>query len=238
MSFDIRNNIICDSNHDIMDYLIKKLESRQRNLNSYANIFNSINSIEAFYLRRKDIFNLFQNLEEELRQASLAIKALMIQNIALSEEKIQFSENKKNFAKILKENNYLLKENNNLAQKVKELNSENIDTIEKRIKTQNFNKDFQKYKFKTNKSFQNKKRPIPPKSFGNKTSYDTKNFNKKKVNQKKMISSNKTKKERLNESYDEIKELKNVKAIMEDMKKNKLKLKEVVNEHFGKDAFQ
>jgi len=238
MSFDIRNNIICDSNHDIMEYLIKKLESRQRNLNSYANIFNSINSIEAFYLRRKDIFNLFQNLEEELRQASLAIKALMIQNKALSEEKIQFSENKKNFAKILKENNYLLKENNNLAQKVKELNSENIDTIEKRIKTPNFNKDFQKYKFKTNKSFQNKKRPIPPKSFGNKTSYDTKNFNKKKVNQKKMINNNKTKKERLNESYDDIKELKNVKAIMEDMKKNKLKLKEVVNEHFGKDAFQ
>ena len=52
------------------------------------------------------------------------------------------------------------------------------------------------------------------------------------------MNSNKTKKERLNESYDDIKELKNVKAIMEDMKKNKLKLKEVVNEHFGKDAFQ
>ena len=45
MSFDIRNNVICDSNHDIMEYLIKKLESRQRNLSGYANMFNSINSI-------------------------------------------------------------------------------------------------------------------------------------------------------------------------------------------------
>ena len=232
------NNVICDSNHDIMEYLIKKLESRQRNLNGYTNLFNSIDSIEAFYLKRKDIFNLFQNLKEELRQASLAIKALMIQNKALSEEKIQFLDNKTNFAKILKENNYLLKENNNLTQKLKELNKENTKIFEKRIKSPYFNKDFQKNKLKTNKSFQNKKYQINPNSYRNKTCYTAKSFNKKKINQKMALNNNKIKNDYLNESYDDINQLKNVKAIMEDMKKNKLKLKEVVNEHFGKNAFQ
>ena len=42
----------------------------------------------------------------------------------------------------------------------------------------------------------------------------------------------------LNESYDDIKGLKDVKSIMENMKANKIKLKEVINEHFGKEAFQ
>ena len=220
-----------------MEYLIKKLESRQRNLNGYANMFNSINSIEDFYLKRKDFFNLFQNLEEELRQASLAIKALMIQNKALSEETIQFSDAKKNLAKMLKENNYLLKENNNLTQKLKELNSESIKTFDKRIKSPNFNKDLQKNKLKINKSFQNKKQQMNLKSYGNRTCYTAKNFNKKKVNQKLGLNNNKIKNGHLNESYDDIKELKNVRAIMEDMKKNKLKLKEVVNEHLGKNSF-
>ena len=249
------NNAICDSNHDIMEYLIKKLESRQRNLNGYTNLFNSIDSIEAFYLKRKDIFNLFQNLKEELRQASLAIKALMIQNKALSEEKIQFLDNKKNFAKILKENNYLLKENNNLTQKLKELNKENTKIFEKKIKSPYFNnpynlsssnniknykriKDFQKNKLKTNKSFENKKYQINTNSYRNKTCNTAKNFNKKKLNQKMALNNNKIKNDYLNESYDDINQLKNAKAIMEDMKKNKLKLKEVVNEHFGKNAFQ
>ena len=237
MSFDIRNNVICNSNHDIMEYLIKKLESRQRNLSGYANMFNSINSIEDFYLKRKDIFNLFQNLEEELRQAYLAIKALMIQNKALSEETIQFKDAKINFSKMLKENNYLLKENNNLTKKLKELKSENFKTFEKGMKSPNINKDFKNNKLKTNKSFQNKKQQINLKSYGNSACYTTKNFNKKKINQKMVLNNNKKKNGHLNESYDDIKELKNVKAIMEDMKKNKLKLKEVVNEHLGKNSF-
>ncbi len=87
MPSEIRNDIICNSNPDIMEYLILKLESRQRNLAKYANIFNEIDSIESFYLKRQDIFNLFQNLEEEIRQTALAIKALLVQNKALSHER-------------------------------------------------------------------------------------------------------------------------------------------------------
>ena len=42
MSLNKRNKIISESSPDIMEYLIQKLESRQRNLVSYVNLFNSI----------------------------------------------------------------------------------------------------------------------------------------------------------------------------------------------------
>ena len=231
MSLNKRNEIISESSPDIMEYLIQKLESRQRNLVSYVNLFNSINSIEAFYLKRKDIFNLFQNLEEELRQASLAIKALMVQNKALSEENLQSLNMKKNNAKLLRENNYLLKENNNLAQKLKEINIPDI--IGKRAKSPTYNNEYQKYKFNV-KSTQNKNYKNNDKFSGNKTSYNYKNYKQMKIQNK--LNNNKNVK--MNESYDDIKGLKNVKNIMEDMKKNKMKLKEVVNEHFGKNNIQ
>ena len=235
MSFDIKNNIICDSSHDIMLYLIQKLECRQRNLNNYANIFNSINSIEAFYLKRKDMINLFQNLEEELHQASLAIKALLIQNKALSEEKSQSLNIKQDYSKLLKENNYLLKENSNLTQKLKEFNPQNINKNENRKKSPSFNKEYQKNKYNNNKSLQNRNF-LNNKSHVNKTNYNNKGSNKNKINNK--LNNNNNKNIHVNESYDDIKQLKNVKSIMEDMKRNRLKLKEVVNEHFGKNEIQ
>ena len=107
MSLNHKKNIISESSPDIMAYLIKKLETRQRNLYNYANMINSINTIEDFYYKKKDIFNLFQNLEEELKQASLAIKALMVQNKALSEENINSLNYKKNNKKLLNENNHI-----------------------------------------------------------------------------------------------------------------------------------
>ena len=230
MALNNRNDIICESSPDIMEYLIQKLETRQKNLFQYANMFNSINSIEEFYMRRKDIFNLFQNLEEELRQAALAIKAIMIQNKALSNENIQILGIKKNYSKLLSENNYLLKENNNLSQKLKEINLPN--KLQKRAKSPTFIKEYQKYKL--DKSVQNKNYQTNDKLVKNKNIYNNKNINKKKIQNKLNINKN----VRVNESYDEIKGLKNVKAIMEDMKKNKIKLKEVVNEHLGKNLNQ
>ena len=232
MSLNNGNNIISESSPDIMEYLIQKLESRQRNLFNYANLFNSINSIEDFYLKRKNIFNLFQNLEEELRQASLAIKALMVQNKALSEENMKCLNIRKNNTKLVKENNYLLKENNNLTQKLKEIDILNIN--EKRPKSPSFNKDYQKYKL-NEKSFNNKKYKTNDNFSGNKSSYNKKNFNKTKNNNK--LNNNRN--VQVNESYDDdINGLKNVKAIMEGMKKNKMKLKEVVNEHFVKNYIE
>ena len=231
MSFDIKNNIICESNIDIINYLIQKLESSQRNLFNYANIFNSINSIESFYIKRKDIFNLFQNLEEELRQASLAMKALMVQNKALSEENAKILNIKKNYNKLLNENNYLLKENNNLSEKLKDFNEQ--DKIIKREKSPT-------YKFnKNNKLSQIKKNQIKTKLYGNKKSYSNTNINKisnkLKLNNKLSNNNNNLS---MSESFDDIKGLKNAKNIIANMQKNKILLKEIVNEHFEKNNFQ
>ena len=231
MSLNHKKNIISESSPDIMAYLIKKLETRQRNLYNYANMINSINTIEDFYYKKKDIFNLFQNLEEELKQASLAIKALMVQNKALSEENINSLNYKKNNKKLLNENNYLLKENNNLTQKLRKNNTNQI--FEQRNKSPSFNKEYQKYKF-NNKFAQNQKYKTNYKSNECKTDSSHK-INKKFKNKKKL---DKNKNIHLNESYDDIKGLKNVKAIMKNMRENKIRLKEVINEHFGKDAFQ
>ena len=207
------------------------MESRQRNLFNYANIFNSINSIESFYIKRKDIFNLFQNLEEELRQASLAMKALMVQNKALSEENAKILNIKKNYNKLLNENNYLLKENNNLSEKLKDFNEQ--DKIIKREKSPT-------YKFnKNNKLSQIKKNQIKTKLYGNKTSYSNTNINKisnkLKLNNKLSNNNNNLS---MSESFDDIKGLKNAKNIMANRQKNKILLKEIVNEHFEKNNFQ
>ena len=230
MSLNKITNIISEESPNIMEYLIQKLECRQRNLFNYVNMFNSINSIEEFYLKKKDILKLFQNLEEELRQASLAIKAIMTQNKALSTEYTQILDIKINYSKLLKENNYLLKENNNLTQKLKKIDLPS--KFEKRTKSPNIN-DNQKHK-NNNKYFQNRKDQIYDNISNNKNPYNNRNNNKKKI-QKKL---NNNKNTYLNESYDDIKGLKNVKAIIADMKKNKIKLKEVVNEHLSNNNIQ
>ena len=66
-------HIFSNSTQEIMEYLIKKLESRKRNLSNYIHIFDSIDSIEIFYQKKNEISLLFKNLEEELHQSALAI---------------------------------------------------------------------------------------------------------------------------------------------------------------------
>ena len=225
MSSEIRNDIICNSNPDIMEYLILKLESRQRNLAKCANIFNEIDSIESFYVKRKDIFNLFQNLEEEIRQAALAIKALLVQNKALSHESINSTNIQKDYNKLLQENNYLIKENNNYAQQLKSLKK--IDNKEIRRKSPTFGRIP-----KTKNDYINKGKikydPVK-KNERNKSSYNPnikKKFNKTNYKAKDNI-------------YDldigDVNQLKNVKNIIKDRKNNKTKLKEVIDEHFGRN---
>ena len=234
MSNEFSNDIICISNPDIMEYLIQKLESRKKNLCKYANLINSIDSFESFYQRKTDIFLLFKNLEEELKQASLAIKALVVQNKALSKETTNTIINEKNYNKLLQENNYLLKENHNYAQQLKELNNKNKSP--KRAKSPTFgtnakskinynNKNTNKYQT-SNKS--NKYEIIHNcnKNIDNKNNLkNSTNSIKKKENHKEDIY-----------NYDldlnDVNRLKNAKNIINDMKKNKSKLKEIIDEHF------
>ena len=231
MSSEIRNDIICNSNADIMEYLIQKLESRQRNLSKCANIFNTIDSFESFYQRRKDIFNLFNNLEEELHQAALAIKALMVQNKALSQESIEIKTIQKNYNKLLQENNFLLLENNEYAKKLKELNNNNIKSP-KRAKSPNFG-GTPRYKFNYNNKNNNLNKYKTKKgNYEKKIEYNNKINNLNKNNIKKKQNTD------VGYNYDldlnDIEQLKNAKNIMKDMKDNKNKLKKVIEEHFGK----
>ena len=240
MSSEFCNNIICNSNPDIMEYLIQKLESRKNNLSKYANIINSIDSFESFYQRKKDIFLLFKNLEEELHQASLAIKALVVQNKALSKETSNTIISEKNYNKLLQENNYLLKENNKYAQQLKKLNNKSLSP--KRAKSPTFGTTA-KSKINFDNKNRNKYQPVDK---SNKFEI-MHNYNKN-INNKSNLNNNANnikKKENNKEdvyNYDldlnEIDQLKNAKNIIKDMKKNKNKLKEVIDEHFGRNQTQ
>lgn len=242
MTSDFRNDIICNSNSDIMEYLIQKLESRRKNITKYANIINLIDSFESFYQRKKDIFLLFSNLEEELHQASLAIKALVVQNKALSKENTNIIINENNYNKLLKENNYLLKENNKYARQLKELNNKSISP--KRSKSPTFGNNTKTKIHYVNK---NKNKYQPLNKNNNKKFEIMSNYNKN-INNKNNVKNNENnikKKEKNKENiynYDldlnDIEQLKNAKNIIKDMKKNKNKLKEVIDEHFGKNQTQ
>lgn len=245
MSNEIRNDIICNSNIDIMEYLILKLESRQRNLSKYANIFNSIDSYESYYQKRKDIFLLFKYLEEELHQAALAIKALVIQNKSLSKESIDTKSFQRNYNKLLQENNYLLIENNNYAQKLKEINNNNNynrNKSPKRVKSPSFSSVSNKKISYDNKSIKNQKHSKPMKSVSSSKSTisnsKTNHINKNKNNKNNIkVKLNKDEDDIYNCDLDlnDVRQLRNVKNIMRDMKNNKNKLREVIDEHFGRN---
>ena len=238
MSYELRNNIISNTNSDIMEYLVQKLESRERSLSKCANFFNTIDSFETFYQKKKDILNLFKNLEEEVHQAALAIKALLMQNKALSKENDDTQVNQRDYNKLLQENNYLLKENNRYAKKLKNL--KNYNKSPNRAKSPSFNKPS---KIKTDNIEKNKKKPLKKINSGKNTNFSSyKNINKinknnnwdnRKINGN--ISNNQI--NSLADIYnydidlDNSYKLKNIKNIMKDMENNKAKLKAVINEN-------
>jgi len=218
---DIRNDIITDSNPNIMEYLIQKLESRKKNLFKCYNIFNTIDSFESFYNMKKDILNLFNLLEEELNQASLAIKALVTQNKALSHEIAGTKNLQINYNKLLQENNYLLIENNNLSNVIKgmdtNLNFNNVRNIKPYNSTcfnHKINKKYKPYSANKNKKIQNEKNLTSRKYIG------------KQNNKVKKTNNNKSK------------QLNNVKNIINDMKNNKNKVKNIINDYFGRSYTQ
>ena len=235
MSYDLRNDIISNSNSDIMEYLVQKLESRERKLSKCANFFNAIDSFEAFYQKRKDIFNLFKSLEEEIHQAALAIKALLVQNKALSKENVDSKVNQRDYNKLIQENNYLLIENNKYSKKLKDLN--NYNKSPKRAKSPSFD---EVSKIKTDNKDKNKNKPLKKINSGKKTNFSSyknnnknKNLNNRKINEKKIKNQINSNEDKYNYDIDldNINKLKNIKNIMKDMENNKAKLKAVINAH-------
>jgi flagellar biosynthesis GTPase FlhF len=237
MSIERGNNIISKSNIEIMEYLIQKLESRERNLSKYSNIFSEIDSFDSFHQKRKDIFILFKNLEEELHQAAFAIKALMNQNKAISQENLSNKILKNNYNKLLQENNYLLIENNNFAQELKELkNKKNKNGTAHKVRNPSFN-NFSTAKFNNFNDIGNNYQPL------NRVT-STKKINNSNIKKKIKKKNDNYKKKNADDIYNfdlelnEIDKLKNIKNIMQKIKSNKNKLKEAIEQHFAKNAIQ
>ena len=225
------------SNSEIMEYLIQKLEYRERNLSKYSNIFNTIDSFDTFHQKRKDIFILFKNLEEELHQAAFAIKALMNQNKAITQENLSNKILKKNYNKLLQENNYLLIENNNFAQELKELKNRKMKNgSAHKVRNPSFS-NLTTAKFNNFNDIRNNYQPMKRVSSAKKINYNIKKNSKNK-------NKNKNKKKIMDDIYNfdlelnEIDKLKNIKSIMQKIKNNKNKLKEVIEQHFAQNAIQ
>ena len=136
---------------EIMNYLIRKLESAYNSILKFNNLFDSYDTSESFFTLRKDLKLFFTDLTENFNQGIFAIKALTNQNKKILEEmkikeieyqkkiehfnnkitenkKLKFElENKeKNFE--IKENNIeIIKDNNINIEKNEELNENNIN---------------------------------------------------------------------------------------------------------------
>ena len=80
------------SNMHIMEYLIRKLESKEKKIIKINEMVKENNSYDFFLKNNEEIINLFNDLEKDLYQAICVVKALITENNALT-----ISFNKKNY---------------------------------------------------------------------------------------------------------------------------------------------
>ena len=183
---------------EIMNYLIKKLESTYNSILKFNNLIDSYDTSEEFFSLRKDLKLLFTDLTENLNQGIFAIKALTNQNKKILEEiKIKDIEHQKNIEQL----NNIITENKKLKTEI-ENKEENLG-IKENIKDNNINieKNEQIYENNNNINIINKEED---------------NINIRQKNNK-----------------FELQQLANVKNIMDNMKRNKLKVKMIIGQHFS-----
>ena len=156
--FNNNNNSISQTNENLIEYLINKLDSRIKKISKNKNFIISIENIN-FFPYKKELINLMNDLEEDLKQALFAIKALLTENKSLTIENNNLNE--KNL-KLNEKNNFLIVENENLKLEFnindnKILNTENLEhkNIFKKSKIENKNNkkfnDFSKLNLNENK---------------------------------------------------------------------------------------
>ena len=215
MSFDELEKYQDFSFVEAMEYLIQKLESRYSSILKMNKLMDSLNSSDTFFSLRKDIKLLFNDLEEDFRQGIFAIKALTSQNKQLFDNlKIKNKENKN-----------LTEQLNNFSSENKNLKMQNIINI-KDNDTQIIRKDNSKKDINVRNNYDKYENNIENESGsggGNKNYYSMKN-NSKKLDEKEI--------EQLKKNNYEFEQLSTVKNIMDNMKKNKLKLKIAIEQHF------
>ena len=185
---------------EIMNYLIKKLESTYNSILKFNNLIDSYDTSEEFFTLRKDLKLLFTDLTENLNQGIFAIKALTNQNKKILEEiKIKDIEHQKNIEQL----NNIITENKKLKTEI-ENKEENLE-IKENIKDKDNNIDIEKKEqiYENNNNIINKEE-------------DNININTRQKNNK-----------------FELEQLANVKNIMDNMKRNKLKVKMIIGQHFS-----
>ena len=206
-------NITSETSLEIMNYLVQKLEARQKKVLKFKNVFQELDSFESFYSQRNEIFLLLNNLEEDLKQATFAIKALIMQNKALLKEiNIKTNENKN----VLNKLNFTLGENENLKLK---LNQQN-DNI-------NFNISYPIDINNNNLSNTN----IKQIKIDDEEEYEEPKIKNLDIRDNNIINENNN-----NNNFDKMnkyEQLSNVKNIIKDMRNNKRDLKRIIEQHFN-----
>ena len=206
MSINSQNDAYDYSFIEVMQYLTNKLESRYNSILKFKKLIDTSDSPNSFFSLRKDLKQLFSDLQEDFRQGIFAIKALIAHNRSIINElKRTNKENKK----ISEQLNSLLSENKSL----KILKSKENDT---QIKKYNSKKDINLNLRDESVNKENIKEE----------NYKKRNYsaNRKRNNEKQI--------EQLKKNNYEFEQLSNVKDIMDNMKKNKLKLKMAIEQHF------
>ena len=188
-----------NSSIEIMNYLIKKLESTYNSILKFNNLIDSYDTSEEFFSLRKDLKLLFTDLTENLNQGIFAIKALTNQNKKILEEiKIKDIEHQKNIEQL----NNIITENKKLKTEIE--NKEENFGIKENIKDNNINIE------KNEQIYENNNNNI------NIINKEEDNINIRQKNNK-----------------FELQQLANVKNIMDNMKRNKLKVKMIIGQHFS-----
>ena len=136
-------NSISIENPMLINYLVRKFESRQNSLDNLKKTLNSITSLEDYYINKKPTINFIDELIEDFKQAVFAMKALLTENKALS---LSNDYKEETIAKQITENVYLSNENEDLKKENKGI-----------IKNNNLKpkKDFFKYQPSKAKQFSN-----------------------------------------------------------------------------------
>ena len=184
------NKIFSLSNMPIMEYLIRKLESKEKKIIKINEKVKENYSNDFFLKNNEEIINLFNDLEKDLYQAICIVKALLTENnaltISLNKKNNQSKEKNEydniNIDNLLKEN-YSIKEiyhfNKTQLSPVKEENEDSENKINKLSQIKNIMKDMKENKLKLKNTIEN--------HFSNKINKEN-NLKKKKLNNIKSIN--------------------------------------------------
>ena len=190
-----------NSSIEIMNYLIKKLESTYNSILKFNNLLDSYDTSESFFSIRKDLKLFFTDLTENFNQGIFAIKALTNQNKKILEElKIKELKQQKN---------------------INEFN--NIITENKKIKSEIENKE---------ENFEIKENNIENIKDNNKNNLEKNEELKENNINNNIIINNKEENIRQKNNKFELDQLSNVKNIMDNLKKNRMRVKMILGQHF------